>query len=99
MPDLKENGYKRRDTVEGLAQSVLHQTSHHALQWDGHLVESQQRLEIKICSLVLCDWRLWWLWNQVLVRCLAGTDYRMPELISDDLILGSGLCLWSSTFT
>ncbi|KAI5676735.1 hypothetical protein M9H77_07685 [Catharanthus roseus] len=43
-------------------------------------------------------WRMRWLWNPALVRCLDGTDYEMPELIPDDLIMGSGLCPWSPTF-
>ncbi|KAI5649615.1 hypothetical protein M9H77_35620 [Catharanthus roseus] len=43
--DPLERGH---NTVEGLAQSVLRQTSHHALQWDGRLVESQEGLEIKV---------------------------------------------------
>ncbi|KAI5668045.1 hypothetical protein M9H77_17898 [Catharanthus roseus] len=29
--------------------------------------------------------------------CLAGIDYEMQELSSDDLVMGSGLCLWSPT--
>ncbi|KAI5672161.1 hypothetical protein M9H77_12525 [Catharanthus roseus] len=32
------------------------------------------------------------------LRFLAGTDYEMPELVSDDLVMGSRLCLWSPTF-
>ncbi|KAI5667838.1 hypothetical protein M9H77_17691 [Catharanthus roseus] len=31
--------------------------------------------------------------------CLAGTDYEMPELISDYLVMGSGFCPWSPTVT
>ncbi|KAI5673451.1 hypothetical protein M9H77_13815 [Catharanthus roseus] len=31
----------------------------------------------------------------VLVRCLAGFDYEMPKLDSDDLVSRSGLCPWS----
>ncbi|KAI5676863.1 hypothetical protein M9H77_07813 [Catharanthus roseus] len=49
----------------------------------------------RICSLFLCEWRVQWLWNRVLVRCLAGIDYKMPELIFDDFIMGSRLCPWS----
>ncbi|KAI5654014.1 hypothetical protein M9H77_31201 [Catharanthus roseus] len=30
-------------------------------------------------------------------KVLAAIDYDMPELISDDLIMGSELCLWSPT--
>ncbi|KAI5669237.1 hypothetical protein M9H77_19090 [Catharanthus roseus] len=37
------------------------------------------------------------LWNGALVWCLAGIDYEMPELDSDDLVLGSGPCPWSPT--
>ncbi|KAI5662215.1 hypothetical protein M9H77_21538 [Catharanthus roseus] len=33
--------------------------------------------------------------NRVHVWCLAGIDYKMPELGSDDLVMGSGLCPWS----
>ncbi|KAI5667497.1 hypothetical protein M9H77_17350 [Catharanthus roseus] len=115
MPTLEENGYRvdplerGHKTVEGLAQSVLRQTSHHSLRWDGFLVESLEGLEIKlsqdgpgrcskICSLVLCEWRVRWLRNRVLVRCLASTDHRIPELVSDDLVMGSKLCLWSPPF-
>ncbi|KAI5648809.1 hypothetical protein M9H77_34814 [Catharanthus roseus] len=35
------------------------------------------------------------LWNRALVWCLAGIDYEMLELGSDDLVLGFGLCPWS----
>ncbi|KAI5657701.1 hypothetical protein M9H77_26494 [Catharanthus roseus] len=51
----------------------------------------------KIYSLVSCEWRLRYIWNRALVRCLAGIDYEMPELISNDLVMGSGLCPWSLT--
>ncbi|KAI5669252.1 hypothetical protein M9H77_19105 [Catharanthus roseus] len=37
------------------------------------------------------------LWNGALVWCLAGIDYEMPELDSDDLVLGSGPCPCSPT--
>ncbi|KAI5659428.1 hypothetical protein M9H77_28221 [Catharanthus roseus] len=37
-----------RNTVEGLARLVLRQASHHALWWEGRLVESQEGLEIKL---------------------------------------------------
>ncbi|KAI5659113.1 hypothetical protein M9H77_27906 [Catharanthus roseus] len=33
--------------------------------------------------------------NRALVWCFAGIDYEMPELGSDDLVLGSGLDPWS----
>ncbi|KAI5653268.1 hypothetical protein M9H77_30455 [Catharanthus roseus] len=84
--------YRGRSTVEGLAQSVFMLTSHHALRWVGHLVESQEGLETKVglrADLLL--------WNRALVRCLTGINYETPELGSDDLILGSGLCMWKST--
>ncbi|KAI5663388.1 hypothetical protein M9H77_22711 [Catharanthus roseus] len=48
----KSIGAKRQRIVlivEGLAQSVLRQTSHHALRWDGRLIESQEGLETKVC--------------------------------------------------
>ncbi|KAI5656694.1 hypothetical protein M9H77_25487 [Catharanthus roseus] len=51
----------------------------------------------RIYSLVLCEWRVRWLWNRVLIKCLAAIDYDMLELVSNDLILGSGLCPWSLT--
>ncbi|KAI5677803.1 hypothetical protein M9H77_08753 [Catharanthus roseus] len=35
--------------------------------------------------------------NRVLLWCLAGIDYEMPELGSDDLVMGFGLCPWSLT--
>ncbi|KAI5667810.1 hypothetical protein M9H77_17663 [Catharanthus roseus] len=35
--------------------------------------------------------------NRALVWCLAGIDYEMPELFSDDLVMGSELCPWSPT--
>ncbi|KAI5672802.1 hypothetical protein M9H77_13166 [Catharanthus roseus] len=35
--------------------------------------------------------------SDVLVWCLADIDYQMPELGSDDLVMGSGLCPWSPT--
>ncbi|KAI5657267.1 hypothetical protein M9H77_26060 [Catharanthus roseus] len=31
-----------------MAQSVFTWTSHHALRWDGHLVESQEGLETEV---------------------------------------------------
>ncbi|KAI5652389.1 hypothetical protein M9H77_29576 [Catharanthus roseus] len=33
--------------------------------------------------------------NRALIWCLAGIDYEMPKLGSDDLVLGSGPCPWS----
>ncbi|KAI5668781.1 hypothetical protein M9H77_18634 [Catharanthus roseus] len=33
-----------------------------------------------------------------LIWYFVGTDYKMPELCSDDLVRGSGLCPWSPTF-
>ncbi|KAI5675670.1 hypothetical protein M9H77_06620 [Catharanthus roseus] len=33
--------------------------------------------------------------NRALVWCLAVVDYEMPELVFDDLVLGSGPCSWS----
>ncbi|KAI5649502.1 hypothetical protein M9H77_35507 [Catharanthus roseus] len=35
--------------------------------------------------------------NRALIWCLAGFDYEMLELDSNDLVLGSGLCLWIPT--
>ncbi|KAI5671318.1 hypothetical protein M9H77_11682 [Catharanthus roseus] len=35
--------------------------------------------------------------NRVLVWRLAGIDYEMPKLDSDDLVMGSGLYPWSPT--
>ncbi|KAI5652441.1 hypothetical protein M9H77_29628 [Catharanthus roseus] len=40
----------------------------------------------RICNLDLCDWRVQWLWNRALTRCLAGTDYGMPKIVSADLV-------------
>ncbi|KAI5662472.1 hypothetical protein M9H77_21795 [Catharanthus roseus] len=37
------------------------------------------------------------LWNRALVWCLAGIDYKILELRSDDLDMGSKLCPWSPT--
>ncbi|KAI5681824.1 hypothetical protein M9H77_03052 [Catharanthus roseus] len=92
----KENDYRvdpvkrGHNTMEGLARSILRQISHHALRWDGCLLESQEGLEIKVGLRTNL--------NRALVRCLAGTDYRIPELVSDDLVMGSRLCMWSLTF-
>ncbi|KAI5653107.1 hypothetical protein M9H77_30294 [Catharanthus roseus] len=36
------------DYLEGVAQSVFTWTSHHALWWDGRLVESQEGLETEV---------------------------------------------------
>ncbi|KAI5663533.1 hypothetical protein M9H77_22856 [Catharanthus roseus] len=36
------------NTIKGLAQPVLRRISHHTLQWDGRLVESQEGLETKV---------------------------------------------------
>ncbi|KAI5653213.1 hypothetical protein M9H77_30400 [Catharanthus roseus] len=87
-----------RSTMEGLAQSV------------ACLVESQEGLETKVSlrtdlvsALGICNlvwpmiWRVQLLWNRTLIRCLAGIDYKMLEVVSDDLVMGSGLCLWSLT--
>ncbi|KAI5675436.1 hypothetical protein M9H77_06386 [Catharanthus roseus] len=95
-----------------LTQSVFTLTSHHALRWVGRLVESEERLETKIglradlvgapgiCSLV---WPVIWgtqsLWNRALVRNLVDIDYKMPELVSEHLVMGSGLRSWSPTIT
>ncbi|KAI5672346.1 hypothetical protein M9H77_12710 [Catharanthus roseus] len=48
---------------------------------------------------MLCDRTaaLWRVKRDLKLRCLAGIDYEMPELISDDLIMGSRLCPWSPT--
>ncbi|KAI5669548.1 hypothetical protein M9H77_19401 [Catharanthus roseus] len=37
--------------------------------------------------------------NRALVWYLASIDYEMPELSSDDLVMGFGLCPWSPTVT
>ncbi|KAI5652348.1 hypothetical protein M9H77_29535 [Catharanthus roseus] len=71
--------------MEGLARSVLYQISHHALRWDGRLVESQEGLEIKVglrMDLI-----------RALVKFLVGADYEIPELVSDDIVMGFGLCI------
>ncbi|KAI5667532.1 hypothetical protein M9H77_17385 [Catharanthus roseus] len=70
--------------------------------WISSCVQKRQKIALpdrcpRICSLVLCEWKVQWLWNRALVRCLAGIDYEIPELISDDLGIGSGLCPWSLT--
>ncbi|KAI5667441.1 hypothetical protein M9H77_17294 [Catharanthus roseus] len=91
---------ERRSSVESFVQS----------QWVGRLVESPEGLETKvglradlvgaprICSLVwLVIWRVRLFWNRALIRCLAGIDYEMLELVSDDLVMGSEFCLWNPT--
>ncbi|KAI5653692.1 hypothetical protein M9H77_30879 [Catharanthus roseus] len=45
---MSEEFTRGRSTVERLAQSVLRQTSHHALRWDDHLVKSQEGLETTV---------------------------------------------------
>ncbi|KAI5668950.1 hypothetical protein M9H77_18803 [Catharanthus roseus] len=35
--------------------------------------------------------------NRALVWCFAAIDYEMPELGSNDLVMGLGLCPWSPT--
>ncbi|KAI5672311.1 hypothetical protein M9H77_12675 [Catharanthus roseus] len=40
---------------------------------------------------------LWRVRRDLKLRCLAGIDYEMPKLVFDDLVMGSGLCLWSPT--
>ncbi|KAI5668485.1 hypothetical protein M9H77_18338 [Catharanthus roseus] len=40
--------YVERNTLEGLTQLVLSRTLHHALQWNGRLVESQEGLKTKV---------------------------------------------------
>ncbi|KAI5663573.1 hypothetical protein M9H77_22896 [Catharanthus roseus] len=65
-------------------------TPHHALRWDGCLVESQEGLETKVgprADLVILGERLFG--NRVLVWCLAGIDYEIPEFNSDYLVVGS----------
>lgn len=39
----------------------------------------------------------WFFGNRALVWCLVDIDYEMPELGSNDLVLGSRLCPWSPT--
>ncbi|KAI5675734.1 hypothetical protein M9H77_06684 [Catharanthus roseus] len=76
---------------------------------EGRLAESQEGFETKIglradlagaprsIAWDLCEWRVRFLWNRALVRFLVGIDYKMPELVSNDLVMGSGLCPWSPT--
>ncbi|KAI5667598.1 hypothetical protein M9H77_17451 [Catharanthus roseus] len=40
---------------------------------------------------------VWLFGNRALVWYLAGIDYEMPKLGSDDLVLGAGLRSWSTT--
>ncbi|KAI5675761.1 hypothetical protein M9H77_06711 [Catharanthus roseus] len=73
------------------------------------LAESQEGFETKIglrADLVgaprsiawdLYEWRVRLLWDRALVRFLVGIDYKMPELVANDLVMGSGLCPWSPT--
>ncbi|KAI5649753.1 hypothetical protein M9H77_35758 [Catharanthus roseus] len=76
---------RERNTVEGLVQPILHQISHHDLRWDGRLFESQEGLETK--DGLRADLVVHVLWNQALVRCLTCSNYGMPELVSDDLVM------------
>ncbi|KAI5652909.1 hypothetical protein M9H77_30096 [Catharanthus roseus] len=67
-------------------------------RWDDRLVESQEGLEIKVgirADLVGAPGSIAWFY--VNGECLAGIDYEMPELVSDDLVIGSGLCSWCPT--
>ncbi|KAI5668216.1 hypothetical protein M9H77_18069 [Catharanthus roseus] len=77
---------KRGQTAEDVAQSVYVDTASCSgggvRPPSGELVGDQTQ-----CS---SQGRL------ALVWCLAGIDYEMSELDSDDLVLGSKLCLWSS---
>ncbi|KAI5672203.1 hypothetical protein M9H77_12567 [Catharanthus roseus] len=46
---------------------------------------------------MLCDGTatLWRVRRDLKLRCLAGIDYEMPELLSEDLVMESELCPWS----
>ncbi|KAI5662616.1 hypothetical protein M9H77_21939 [Catharanthus roseus] len=70
-------------------------TPHHALWWDGRLVESQEGLEAKVGPKIDLVERLFG--NRALVWCLAGIDYDMPKFDSDDLFVGSRPCPSSPT--
>ncbi|KAI5667763.1 hypothetical protein M9H77_17616 [Catharanthus roseus] len=72
-------------------------TPYHALRWDGRLVESQEGLETKIGPRADFRWKERLFGNRSLIWCLASIDYEMPDLGSDDLVLGSGRCPWSQT--
>ncbi|KAI5668976.1 hypothetical protein M9H77_18829 [Catharanthus roseus] len=71
---------------------------HRTMRCDGTttLWRVKEGLEIKVGLKV--DLVVRWLWKLVLVRCLAGIDYEMPELIYNDLIMGSRFYPWSPTF-
>ncbi|KAI5671791.1 hypothetical protein M9H77_12155 [Catharanthus roseus] len=68
-------------------------TPHHAMRWDGRLVESQEGLETKVGPMA----DLWLFGNRALVWCLDGIEYDMPEFDSDDLVVGSEPCASSLT--
>ncbi|KAI5667244.1 hypothetical protein M9H77_17097 [Catharanthus roseus] len=75
-------------------------TLHHALRWDSRLGESQEGLKTKVglrAPGLTSDMGERLLSNRALVWCLAGIDDEMPKLGTDDLVLGSKPCLWSST--
>ncbi|KAI5657042.1 hypothetical protein M9H77_25835 [Catharanthus roseus] len=63
------------------------------------LVESKEGLETEVGPRPVwtSDMGVQLFGNRALVWCLAGIDYEMPELGSDDLVMGSELCLWSPT--
>ncbi|KAI5653824.1 hypothetical protein M9H77_31011 [Catharanthus roseus] len=48
MRGAMEGRYNKPQYLEGVAQSVLTWTSHHALRWDCHLVESQEGLKTEV---------------------------------------------------
>ncbi|KAI5656788.1 hypothetical protein M9H77_25581 [Catharanthus roseus] len=52
------------------------------------------RHHIMLCGRTVALWRVR---RDLKLRCLAGIDYEMPKLVSDDLVMGSGLCPWSPT--
>ncbi|KAI5657024.1 hypothetical protein M9H77_25817 [Catharanthus roseus] len=58
-----------------------------------------KRYYVRHC-IMLCDGTaaLWRVRMDLKLRCLADTDYEMSELVFDDLVMGSGLCLWCTTF-
>ncbi|KAI5677673.1 hypothetical protein M9H77_08623 [Catharanthus roseus] len=74
------------------------QNKEHVLDRDHNVRSALRPIRCpRIYSLVLCEWRVRWIWNRALVRCLAGIDYEMPELISNDLVMRFELCPWSPT--
>ncbi|KAI5668978.1 hypothetical protein M9H77_18831 [Catharanthus roseus] len=72
----------------------------HLKRGDGRLVESQEGLETKVgpsTDLVGAPGILRLFDNRALLWYLAGIDYEIPNLGSDDLVLGSRRYPWSPT--